>query len=151
MAHICKSPVLPDTPLPPFSPKVVVGKPHAPRPSHQDHNPGPPPVILGQRMGCIVMNKQYWYHRPIQIYHLHPTKTNNNVNGAREKERLLKGNATLILEMKVLRKPTQWLDCRRPITQKSKLTLTKKKALAKRRGWCKHHVHRAELVLFPFW
>ena len=71
--HISEPPILSDTPLPLFPPKVVVGKSQTPNPCQCYHNSRPPQVILGQRVCCIVINEQHWYHSPIQIYHLqHP-------------------------------------------------------------------------------
>jgi len=51
MAQISETPILPGTPLPLFSPEVVVDQPNTPQPSQQDHHPRPPPVILSQRVG----------------------------------------------------------------------------------------------------
>jgi len=41
MTQISETPILPGTPLPLFSPEVVVDQPDTPQPSQQDHSPGP--------------------------------------------------------------------------------------------------------------
>jgi len=71
MAQISETPILPGTPLPLFSPEVVVDQPNTPRPSQQRYDPRPPPLILCQRVSWIVMNKHHRYHCPIRVNHLH--------------------------------------------------------------------------------
>nr|AFK40615.1 unknown [Lotus japonicus] len=46
-----------------------MSEPDTPHPSQQDHNPGPPPIIVSQRVSCIVMSKHNRNHCPIRINH----------------------------------------------------------------------------------
>lgn len=70
-AHIGEPPILFCTPLPVFSPQIVMAQPHTPNPSQQYHNPWSPPITLSPWMTCIVMNQHHRYHRPVQVNHLH--------------------------------------------------------------------------------
>lgn len=71
LAHLCETPILPSTPLPFLTPEIVMSEPDTPHPSQQNHDPGPPRIIVSQRVSCIVMSKHNRNHCPIRINHLH--------------------------------------------------------------------------------
>ena len=127
MAHISETPILPGTPLPLFSPEVVMEEPYTPHPGQEDHDPRPPPIILSQRVSCIVMNEHDRYHCPIRVNHLHHQQ--------QQKLSTLKQKVSELKEEEKGKNFTQWLDWMRPMTQKSTLTLKKKTTFANSRGW----------------
>ncbi|KAK7819576.1 hypothetical protein CFP56_040137 [Quercus suber] len=96
-----------------------------PHPSHQHCDPRPPPVIMAQRVSGIVMNKHQRYHRPKQVYHLQFANKESQQGKEKKKQQ----------QQQRCNVRTQWLFWIWLITQKSTLTLRKKRALANRRGW----------------
>lgn len=146
--HISEPPVLSSTPLPLLPPKVVMGKPQTPHPCYCYHNSGPLPVIVGKRVCCIIVNEQYRYNSPVQIYHLRQEKGKKNKSNKEieeEKKKIKDRNNAY----------TQWLDWMWLMNQKRTLTLKKKRILTNRRGWSTHHAHKGERpvpsVMLAWW